>query len=142
MKIFRWLLLAALGTALIELYLLLKIGSAIGALPTLTLIVATAALGAYLLKRQGLATWQRLQESLRRGDIPALEIVEGSILLVGGVLLLMPGFLTDLVGLVCLLPFTREKIARRLLERRFRMTEASGERANRLTVEGEYRRED
>ncbi len=142
MNTFRWLLLAVLGLAFVELYLLLKIGGAIGALPTLVLIIATAVLGAALLKHQGLATWQRLKQTLAQGDIPALEIAEGSILLVGGVLLLTPGFLTDILGLFCLLPFTRRKLAQYLLDHRSQIFAPPDESRGRLTLDGEYRRED
>jgi len=93
----------------IEIYLLLKIGAIVGVFPTIFLVVFTAVLGAWLLRQQGLATWLRLQESLAKGTIPAFEMIEGPILLVGGALLLTPGFFTDILGFLCLIPATRKK---------------------------------
>lgn len=72
--------------------------------------------GAWLLRQQGFATWQRFQTSLAQGAIPAYEMIEGPILLVGGALLLTPGFFTDAVGFACLIPATRRKLAKYVIE--------------------------
>jgi UPF0716 protein FxsA len=95
---------------LIEIWLLVKVGSVIGALPTILLVIATSILGAYLLRQQGMATLRRFQSTLQSGQLPAKEMLEGMILLVGAILLMIPGFFTDIVGLVCLLPFTRQLV--------------------------------
>lgn len=100
---FRLLLALFFLIPLIEIYLLIKVGSLIGALPTVFLVVFTAVLGAVLLRQQGFATLMRVQAMLARGQIPAIEVMEGAVLLVGGVLLLTPGFFTDAVGFVCLI---------------------------------------
>jgi len=100
----------------VEIYLLLQIGGIIGVLPTVFLVVFTAVLGAWLLRQQGFATWQRFQNSLAQGAIPAYEMIEGPILLVGGALLLTPGFFTDAVGFACLIPVTRRKLAKYVIE--------------------------
>lgn len=100
----------------VEIYVLLEVGGLIGAFPTIFLVVFTAALGAWLLRRQGFATWQRFQANLEQGVIPAYEMVEGPILLVGGALLLTPGFFTDILGFACLIPPLRRKIAQYLIE--------------------------
>jgi len=130
----------------IEIYLLLQVGGLIGALPTIFLVVFTAVLGAWLLRRQGFATWQRLQTNLQQGQIPAYEMIEGPILLVGGALLLTPGFFTDLLGFACLIPAWRRRIARYVIEHHllmagnaahFRSSKPSDERI----IEGEYNKE-
>ncbi len=101
----------------IEIWLLVKVGSVIGALPTIILVVATSILGAYLLRQQGLATMRRFQNTLQNGQLPAKELLEGVILLVGAVLLMTPGFFTDMFGLICLLPFTRQLVMALLAKR-------------------------
>ena len=100
----------------IEIYVLLQVGSLIGALPTILMVVFTAVLGAWLLRRQGFETWRRFQSNLQQGQIPAYEMIEGPIILVGGALLLTPGFFTDFLGFACLIPSLRRRIARYLIE--------------------------
>lgn len=95
---------------IIEIYLLIQVGSLIGALPTIGLVVLTAVLGVALLRAQGWQTYLRFQRSLSEGRYPATEILEGVALLVGGALLLTPGFFTDFIGFVCLLPWTRRAL--------------------------------
>ena len=102
---------------LAEIYFLIVVGGWIGALPTVALVVLTAVLGAALARHQGLATLQRLQQTIGRGEPPALEMLEGGILLVGALLLLTPGFFTDLAGFACLLPLTRRWLALRAVKR-------------------------
>jgi UPF0716 protein FxsA len=101
----------------IEIYLLIKVGSAIGALPTILLVVVTAIVGTMLLKQQGLATLNRYQQNLMQGKIPAQELVEGLALVFGGALLLTPGFFTDIIGFLCLIPLTRQTIIRWIMKR-------------------------
>ena len=101
----------------LEMYLLILVGSRIGVLPTIGLVVLTATLGIWLLKMQGLATLARLQNRLNQGEIPGQELLEGIMLLVGGALLLTPGFFTDGIGFVCLLPRLRKPIAEWLIRR-------------------------
>ncbi|MCX8049737.1 MAG: FxsA family protein [Methylohalobius sp.] len=141
MRPFRLLFLIFLIVPLIEIYLLLIVGSFIGPLPTVALVLFTAVLGAWLLRIEGLATWFRLQQCLAQGRIPALEIVEGPILLVGGALLLTPGFFTDFLGLLCLLPATRRRLARYVLNRWlvWQVRGACAEKEPR-TIEGEFER--
>lgn len=142
MRAFRLLALIFLIVPLIEIYLLLIVGSIIGPLPTIALVVFTAVLGAWLLRIEGLATWYRLQQCLAQGKIPALEIVEGPILLVGGALLLTPGFFTDFLGLLCLLPATRRRIARYLLNKWLIQQVSGGPERRPQTIEGEFWRKD
>lgn len=130
----------------IEIYLLLQIGGIVGVFPTIALVVTTAIIGANLLRRQGLATLQRFQDSLQRGQIPAYEMVEGPILLVGGALLLTPGFFTDVVGFACLIPSARKRIAQYIIEKRLvQAGVAPGQQKPKVepgVIEGEFNRED
>jgi len=100
-----------------EIYLLLEVGGLIGALPTIILVVLTAVIGAGLLRQQGLSTLARLQHNMAQGKIPAQEMIEGVLLAVGGALLMTPGFVTDTIGFLCLLPFTRKLIAQNIMRR-------------------------
>lgn len=129
----------------IEIYLLLQIGGIVGVLPTIILVVLTAIIGAGLLRQQGIATWQRFQDNLQKGEIPAYEMVEGPILLVGGALLLTPGFFTDVIGFACLIPPARKKIAQYIIEKRLVQAEAVSPqkpKAQTGVIEGEFKRED
>lgn len=111
MNPFSFFLLLLIVVPVVEIYFLIQVGSVIGAFSTIVLIVITAVLGAYLFRQQGLATFQRVQATLARGEIPAVEMVEGMVLMVSGGLLLTPGFFTDIVGFLCLVPMLRTKLA-------------------------------
>lgn len=102
---------------IIEIFFLIKVGEVIGALPTIILVVLTAVIGAWLLRQQGLSTLARFQQNLSTGKIPAQEMVEGIMLAVGGALLMTPGFVTDTMGFLCLLPFSRKFMAARVIKR-------------------------
>jgi UPF0716 protein FxsA len=99
---------------IVELYVIIQIGSLIGVLPTLALLVADALLGSLLLRQQGRGAWRRFNEALAARRFPAREVADGLLIAIGGTLLLTPGFVTDIVGLVFLIPPTRA-IVRRLL---------------------------
>ncbi|HJR45370.1 MAG TPA: FxsA family protein [Actinomycetota bacterium] len=112
------ILLALLIVPLIELYVIIQVGEQIGVLPTILTLIAISVIGTWLLKREGSATWTRLQAALGRGEMPANEVVDGALILFGGALLLTPGFVTDIVGLLLILPPTRAALkgsARRFL---------------------------
>jgi len=102
---------------LLELAVLIQVGSAIGVLPTLLLVIGTAILGSVLLRVAGVATAWRARERLARGELPEQEMLEGLLIAVGGGLLLLPGFISDAFGLLCLLPFTRRLFIRDLRRR-------------------------
>ena len=106
-RIFPLLLAIFLVVPIIEIYLLIQVGGIIGAIPTIGLVVLTAVIGAALLRAQGLQTYLRFNQAMGEGRLPATEIMEGIALLIGGALLLTPGFFTDFIGFICLLPFTR-----------------------------------
>lgn len=138
---------------LIELALLIQVGSAIGVLPTLLLVIGSAVLGSVLLRVAGLATAWRARERLARGELPEQEMLEGLLIAVGGGLLLLPGFISDVFGLLCLLPVTRRALVdwlrRRALEQALRQrafadesgaSRPDGGRPN--LIEGEFERRD
>jgi UPF0716 protein FxsA len=106
-----------LAIPIIELWLIVTIASEIGVLNTIGALILISVLGAWLLKQQGLATWARLQAALARGEMPTKEVTDGALILFGGALLLTPGFITDVVGTLLLLPPTRA-----LVKRAFRRT--------------------
>ena len=117
---------------IVEMWILIEVGGWIGALPTIGLVVVTATLGLSLLKKQGLSTLLSARQKMNEGSIPATELVSGVMLAVGGALLLTPGFVTDMVGLVLLIPQTRQWLLFKMIDR-FR---------DKITIEGEYRRLD
>jgi UPF0716 protein FxsA len=110
-----WLVGLFLIVPIVEIYVIIQVGQAIGAIPTLVLLVVESAIGAWLVKREGRRAWQALIETLRAGALPGRELIDGGLVLVGGTLLLTPGFVTDVVGFFFVLPFTRP-IARRLVQ--------------------------
>ena len=143
MFVFRNLLLLFLIVPIIEIYLLIQVGSLIGALPTVVLVVLTAVLGAALLRSQGFATLGRIQATMARGEVPAIELMEGAMLLFGGALLLTPGFFTDAIGFVCLLPQLRKQVVLWLIKRGMVSGTVVGGGAapsqqGSRTIEGEY----
>lgn len=147
MRIMQILFLFFLIVPFIEIYVLLQVGSLIGAFPTIFLVVLTAVLGAWLLRHQGFATWQRFQANLEQGTIPAYEMIEGPILLVGGALLLTPGFFTDILGFACLIPSLRRKIAQYVIENYLLKSESGSifeQRSNlhETAIEGEFEKKD
>ena len=97
---------------ILELYTLVTVGSVIGGLPTIALVILTGVAGAWLARMEGFHTMQKVRSSLDQGSMPADEMVEGLLILIAGLLLLTPGFLTDFAGLALLLPFTRKPFAR------------------------------
>lgn len=113
----RAFLLLFLIFPVLELYVFFKVSTAIGFFPALLLIIAGSALGVLVMRVAGLATALRARESLQRGELPAAEMVNGMVMTLGGGLLLLPGFISDVLGLLCLLPFTRHLLGRKLRER-------------------------
>ena len=99
---------------IVELYVIIKIGGLIGVLPTLGLLLADALLGSLLLRQQGRGAWRRFNQALAERRFPGREVADGLMIAIGGTLLLTPGFITDIFGLLLLIPPTRA-LARRLL---------------------------
>ena len=142
---------------IIEMWLLIEVGSRIGALSTIALVCLTAFVGLGLLRQQGFSTLMRVNQRMEQGQLPATEILEGVVLAVGGALLLTPGFITDAIGFLCLLPPTRRYFIRRLLAQgmftvasagatyqagqgQFRQTTLDSE--GHTIIEGEFQRQD
>jgi UPF0716 protein FxsA len=113
-----WWVLALIFVVLpiVEIYVLIQIGQVIGAMWTILLLVADAFLGSYLVKHEGGRAWRALREAIQAGRMPHRELADGALILIGGTLLVTPGFVTDIFGFFAVLPFTRP-IARRLLAR-------------------------
>ncbi|MDG9922022.1 MULTISPECIES: FxsA family protein [unclassified Pseudomonas] len=149
MRAFLFLLLLF---PIIELAVLIQVGSAIGVLPTLLLVIGTAVLGSVLLRVAGVATAWRARERLARGEMPEQEMFEGLLIAVGGGLLLLPGFISDAIGLLCLIPFTRRlmigRLQRRAQEQALRQraffddAQARSGQTHPQVIEGEYQRRD
>ena len=99
-------------TPLVELAILVYLGTVIGALYTVLIVVGTGILGAYMARVQGLAALSRIRSSIERGIIPSNELFDGALILAGGLLLLTPGIITDIVGFIVLVPQTRRIIGR------------------------------
>jgi UPF0716 protein FxsA len=102
---------------LAEIYVLVSVGDAIGAWSTILLVIITALIGSTLLKQQGWSIMAKAQQSIAEGRTPALEMLEGVVILVSGVLLLTPGFITDGLGLLGLMPWSRSYFINHFLEK-------------------------
>ena len=116
-----------------ELWIFFQVADQIGFILTLLILIFVSVAGAWLLKQQGMTTWRRMQASLQRGEMPAKEVTDGALILLGGALLMTPGFLTDGVGFLLLFPVTRaalKGVFRGLLakrvKRRFEVTDVRG----------------
>lgn len=106
---------------LIEVLLLIKIGEWVGFGPTILLVIVTGFIGASLARQQGFKVWSRIQTELQAGRMPAADVIDGLLILIGGIVLLTPGLLTDLCGFALMIPRVRRRI-RILLEKRFQAT--------------------
>lgn len=140
----RFLLILFILVPIAEIFVLIKVGQVVGALPTIAMILLTAVVGVALLRQQGYAAIARARQKMEQGAMPAGEMVEGLFLAVGGALLLTPGFITDAVGFCCLIPGVRRLLIRRgferLLKGRVVTVKRNGEPGK--TIEGDYKRED
>jgi len=141
---------------LVELYLIITVGGYIGAFWTVMIVIATAVIGVNLLRMQGFNTLQRAQQSMAQGAMPAMEMMEGIVLAVGGALLITPGFLTDTLGFICLIPFTRQALIRGFIKRgsvqmhgfqshtsyQSHFDSEQNQQTGGRTIEGEFHRKD
>lgn len=114
------------GIPLLELAILVELGTLVGFWPTIALVLATGALGSLLARSQGFRVWTEMQAELQAGRMPVGNLLDGVLILVGGLLLLTPGLLSDLSGLVLLLPPTRAGL-KRVLRRRLERMSRSGQ---------------
>ena len=113
----RFLFLLFIIVPIIEITLLINVGQAIGAWNTVGLVLLSAFIGVNMLRYQGFSTLRRAQGRMATGEMPGREMVEGIVLAVGGALLLTPGFVTDVIGFLCLIPFTRQRFADMVLSK-------------------------
>ncbi len=102
---------------IVEIAVLIKVGGAIGGWTTIGIVILTAVIGTFMLRQQGIATLNKAQQRMQSGEMPAQQLLEGLLLLIGGVLLLTPGFITDFFGFCTLVPVSREFLAKKLASR-------------------------
>ena len=140
---------------ILELAVLISVGSAIGVLPTIALVILTSIFGGLMLRIAGITTAWRARERLARGEMPDHEVLQGLMMAVGGGLLLLPGFISDAIGILCLLPFTRRWLVERVRQRAAEQAERQRAFADDMAarngqpgghkpnvLEGEYERRD
>ncbi|TYW39307.1 FxsA family protein [Vibrio cholerae] len=152
---FPILLFLFIAVPVIEIALFIQVGGVLGVWPTIALVMLTAIVGASLVRSQGLQTLLTVQQRLAQGQLPAQQILEGVMLAVAGVLLLTPGFFTDILGMLVLLPAPRAYLAKQLMSRvvvgnihasgaGFEQPNPFHDRANPngTTYEGEFERKD
>jgi UPF0716 family protein affecting phage T7 exclusion len=108
------LFIAFLVLPVLEIYVIIQVGTVIGGWPTVALLLAESLLGAWIVRREGRRAWKALQQAFTGGVMPDRELADAGLVLVGGVLLLTPGFITDLAGFLFVLPFTRPLVRRAL----------------------------
>ena len=123
-------LLLILLVPIIEIYLFIKIGSQIGAFNTISLIFITAIIGVYYAKYEGLNTLRSAINQIVKNEIPIYEIVSGAALAFASLLLILPGFLTDIIGFLIIFPWTRKILFRRISKKNYKK--------NKNFIEGEY----
>jgi len=111
---FLALLVAFVALPILEIYLIIQVGQVIGPLPTIALLIFESLLGGWLVRREGKRAWTALDATLRRGQLPGPQLADAALVLIGGTLLLTPGFVTDVFGFFFVLPFTRP-LARRVV---------------------------
>ncbi|MEW6037952.1 MAG: FxsA family protein [Pseudomonadota bacterium] len=139
----KLVVLALLLLPIAEIYVLIHVGSILGFLPTVLLLGLGALAGTYLLQTQGLKTFGRIQQSLEAGRLPAHDMIEGGLILTAGILLLIPGFISDGASLVLLLPASRRWLAGYLVDHVLRgFQPPAPPDSGSQTIEGQFRRED
>lgn len=125
-----WLLLAAFVIVpILEIYVIIRVGQVIGAWWTIVLLIADSIFGAWLVKREGRRAWRALTSTIQSGRMPSTELADAALILVGGTLMMSPGFVTDVFGIVLILPFTRplaRVVLTRYLARRLLVVRATG----------------
>ena len=137
------LALPVLGQLVAEVYTLIRVGGAIGPAATIALLLGAAALGSWLVRRQGTAVLERVRTAMDRGEMPAGALLDGAVLLAAGFLLVLPGLLSDGVALLLLVPPLRHWLVRRLGGGTDGgMEPSAGPRPGRRVIEGDWRRED
>ena len=126
-----------------ELYVIIQVGQAIGAVPTIAILILDSLIGAWLWRHQGRAAWRRFNEALEAGRVPAREVLDGTLVIFGGALLITPGFISDVVGIFLLLPPTRAVVRGVLVgffSRRYVVARVGGAAAGAATRAARSRR--
>ena len=138
----KYLLPTFVVLPILEMYVLIEVGSYIGAFNTLALVLLTAILGLALLRKQGFKTLTSARIKLQESEMPIEEILTGFFLAIGGILLITPGFITDIFGFICLVPFSRKFLLKLFNLTLFNTAGFSSNRgSNSEWIEGEYKRE-
>ena len=129
---------------ILEMYFLIQVGTFIGAFNTIALVLLTAIVGLFLLRQQGFQTLLNARNKLMQSELPAEEILTGIFLAVGGALLLTPGFVTDFIGFICLIPFTRHFLMSKVASSLFNVSDFSvkKEKIEGELIEGEYKKDE
>lgn len=135
------LLALFIGIPLIEIYFLIEVGSEIGALATIALAILTAIIGTWLMRIQGFGVLMRVRQMTDQGETPALEVMHGALILIAGLFLLLPGFLTDSIGFLLLIPPLRRFVIGRYVKVVPVHRPPAGGEGPKI-IEGDYRRED
>lgn len=136
----KYLLTTFILLPILEMYVLIKVGGNIGAFSTIILVVTTALIGVFLLRIQGFMTIFNIRNKLNNAELPTQEIFTGIFLALGGFLLLIPGFVTDILGFLCLLPFTRNIILAKIY-REIQFPDNNNGSQNADWIEGEYKKD-
>ena len=126
----------------IEILLLIRVAGMVGFVATLGLLLLAAATGITIIRTQGMSALIRSQQALARGELPTHAVVNSGIAVLGGVLLVIPGFLSDLLALPCLIPPIRSRLAEHLINSRFTVPATQPRPTRDSVIEGEFRRED
>jgi UPF0716 protein FxsA len=148
MRAYPFILLIFIGIPLVEVYLFIEVGQEIGALPTVLLCITTAVIGSAMVRAQGISTMARFQQEMATGQMPATTMMEGFALMLGGILLITPGFFTDAVGFLCLIPYTRRAVISRIINNMvvtsggFSSYPARPKPKDPDVIEGEFRKSD
>jgi UPF0716 protein FxsA len=140
------LILLFIGLPLTEIYFLIQVGSEIGAFSTILLSILTAVIGVWLVRYQGFGVLRRVRDLLDRGEVPAIEVMDGALILAAGLCLILPGFLTDSLGFLLLIPPLRRRLITHYIGiQPVTLQPPSGELRTETRVrviEGEFRRDD
>lgn len=113
---FQILLILFILVPIVEIGVFIQVGDSIGLVPTIAIVIGTAVLGVNLLKQQGFRAWQEIQQTMVQGQVPAIEMAAGAQLLFAGGLLLTPGFVTDGIGFLLMVPAVRMSLAKRFVQ--------------------------
>jgi len=139
MNILVLILLIVIGLPITEIYFLIEVGSVIGAIPTILITIFTAITGVSLIRIQGISTVQKMQVSMQNGQVPAIELLEGVMLMIAAVSLLMPGFLSDSLGFLLLIPPFRHFLAQFYVSKQKQFSARYSHQNHHHTfIDGEY----